>query len=635
MFDSIRSNRRWLMVIMMLLIVPAFAFFGLQGYSRFLEQEGALAKVDGQPITQQEFEAAQRDRADRLRQSFGADFDPRLLETPEARASILESIMLERALRSEADRANVVVTNEQLRAVIASVPAFQQDGRFNYDRYRTWLASQGMSEAMFEQRVRSDLRRQGLLQAVVESAIVPREVAQRLETLLLEEREIRQLMFPAEQFMAQVKVTDEQIAEYYANNRNSFETPENVRIEYVVLSPEMLAGTVAASEDELRAYYEQNKARFGAPEQRRASHILIPAEGADKAAARKTAELARAKVTANPGEFANVAREMSKDPGSAAQGGDLGFFGRGMMVKPFEDVVFSLKPGEISDIVETDFGFHIIQVTEVQASQVKPFEEVRAEIEGELANQQAQRRFAEAADQFTNMVYEQADSLKPAADKFNVRVHTVDALTRQGLPPHITPRVVEAIFSDESLRQRRNTQAIEVGSNTLVAARVLEHRPAAVRPLQEVAPQIRQIVQQREALRLAREAGEARLAQLRQQPSDAGFAPARVVSHQQAEDIGPGALSKIMRVPADKLPTYVGAETESGYLIAQVLTAKSGKQLDAGQRDAQRRVIAQQAAAADEMAYAEGLKARYNAQVLDPAFKRGARPTATDPARPK
>lgn len=630
MFDSIRSNRRWLMVIMMLLIVPAFAFFGLQGYSRFLEQEGALAKVDGQPITQQEFEAAQRDRADRLRQTFGPEFDPRLLETPEARASILESLMLERALASEANRARVMITDEQLRSVIAGQSAFQVDGRFNYDRYRAWLASQGMTEGMFEQRVRADLRRQGLLLAVIESATVPREVAQRLERLLLEQREIREHTVAADQFVSKVVVSDEQITEFYAQNRAQFETPENVRLEYVVLSPEVLTGAAQVTEDELRTYYEQNKARFGAPEQRRAAHILISTEGSDKASARQTAEQVRAKVMANPKDFAAIARETSKDPGSAAQGGDLGFFGRGMMVKPFEDTVFSMKPGEISELVETDFGFHIIQLTEVQPSQVKPFDEVRDDIQREIVNQQAQRRFAEAADQFTNIVYEQADSLKPAADKFGLKIQTVDALTRQGLAPHITPRVVDAIFSDEALRQRRNTQAIEVASSTIVAARVAEHRPAAVRPLAEVRPQIQQMLVQREARRLAREAGEARLAELRKQPSDANFGVARIVSHQQSEGLPPAALNAILRVPADKLPAYVGAETDDGYLIAHVISSKGGAALEAGQREAQMRVIAQQAAAADEIAYAEGLKKRYNAQVLDPNFKRGA-----DKAKPE
>ncbi len=210
------------------------------------------------------------------------------------------------------------------------------------------------------------------------------------------------------------------MGEYYQANRTQFEIPESVRVEYVVLSPETISGSVTITEEAAKNYYDQNKARYGTEEQRRASHILIAAEGSDKAGARKKAEEILAKVKAAPNEFAKLARENSKDPGSAAQGGDLGFFGRGMMVKPFEETVYRLKNGEISDIVETDFGFHIIRVTEIKPAQAKPFAEVRSDIERELKNQQAQKNFTEAADQFTNLVYEQADSLAACGAKIEL-----------------------------------------------------------------------------------------------------------------------------------------------------------------------------------------------------------------------
>src|SRR5512144_1843455 len=273
MFDSVRTHRRWMMLFMLVLIFPSFVFFGIQGYNRFMDGESALAKVDGSPVTQQEFDQAQRDRIERLRQQFGQEFDPKLLETQEARASILDGLVLSRALANEANKSGIVVPTERLREIIASIPAFQDDGKFNYERYKAYVASQGLTEPMFEQRVREDLRKQLLVQAVVESATVPKVVAERLDTMLREQREVRELRFTAEQYLSKVSVTDAQVKDYYDKNRLLFETPESAKVEYLVLSPDTLATSGSVAEAEVKAYYEQNKARYGTEEQRRASHI--------------------------------------------------------------------------------------------------------------------------------------------------------------------------------------------------------------------------------------------------------------------------------------------------------------------------------------------------------------------------
>jgi len=624
MFDFVRSHRSWMMLFILVLILPSFVFFGIQGYNNYVDSDGALATVDGTPITQQEYDVALRDRVERLRQGLGADFDPKLLETPEARAAVLDQLVLDRALANEAMKSNVVVPVDRLREFIANVPAFQQDGKFSYDLYKAFVASRGQSEAAFEQSLRNDLRKQTFLQAVVESAMTPKQVLERIERVLLEQREVRELRFPADQYSAKASVTDAQIAEYYQANRAQFEVPESVRVEYLVLSPETISGNVMVTEESAKNYYDQNKTRYGTEEQRRASHILITPEGSDKAAARKKAEEILAKVKAAPNDFAKLARENSKDPGSASQGGDLGFFGRGMMVKPFEETAYRLNSGETSDIVETDFGFHIIRVTEIKPAQAKPFSEVRADIERELKSQQAQKNFTEAADQFTNLVYEQADSLQPAAQKLNLKVLSADNLTRRGLLPDLGPRLVEAIFAEDSLKNRRNTQAIEVATNKLVSARVLEHRPASVQPLEKVAPEIRQLLERREAVRLAREAGEQRLAALRKEPSDSGFSPPKVVSRRQPQDMPPDALNEVLRIPSDKLPQFIGTEvgtdfrssSNAGYVIVKVISSKPSEAIPAAQRDAQVRAITQQAAAAAELTYAEALKARHNVKIL-------------------
>src|SRR5262245_34930293 len=244
MFDSVRSHRRWLMLFLMLLVFPSFVFFGVQGYNRFLEGERAVAKVGGHSITAQEFDNAQRQRLDRMREMFGQNFDPKLFDTPQARASVLDSLIAERALATETAKANVFVSSQRVIDVIKGIPAFQQDGKFNYERYKTLLAAQGKNEHAFEQQVRTDLVQQTLLRAVADSSFVPRTLSDNVRRLAEEEREIRELRFRVEDFVPQVKVTDAAISDYYNANKPEFETPESVRAEYVVLTLDSVASQI-------------------------------------------------------------------------------------------------------------------------------------------------------------------------------------------------------------------------------------------------------------------------------------------------------------------------------------------------------------------------------------------------------
>ncbi len=629
MFDSIRSHRRWLMFFLVLLVFPSFVATGIYGYNRFMSGEEAVARIGGETISPRQFEAAHRERLQQIRQALGDNFDPAAFDTPAAREASLNALLGERALRAEAASSYLGVSENRLRQVIASVPAFQQDGKFSYERYRTLLAAQGMSEAMFEQRVREDLARQVLLDGVARSALVPAAVAERLASLLQETRSVREKVFRPEDFVAQVKIDEAAIRGHYEANRAQFETKESIDAELLALTLDDIARQVSAPGAELRSYYEQNKASFAEPEQRRASHILLTVgEGGsarDKEGARKLAQELLARVRARPEEFAKLAQEHSKDPGSASQGGDLGFFGRGMMVKPFEQAAFALKPGEISDIVESEFGLHIIRVTEVKGGTVPPFEQVKAQIESTYRRQQAQKKFAEAAEQFSNLVYEQADSLQPAADKLGLSIVAVPNVTREGPPPgapgaaQMTPAVVQALFSDDALNKRRNIAAVEVGGNALVSARVKEHRPARLRPLEEVAEQIRaQLVRERAAA-LAREAATSAAESLRKAPSEAGFSPPRSVTRGQAPGLSAEAVRRVMQVPADKLPAFVVAEAGGGaQAVYWILDAKVPEKTD-GQAIAQlRRGIEQQQAAADDLAYVAELKRKHRAEVVRP-----------------
>jgi peptidyl-prolyl cis-trans isomerase D len=628
MFDSIRSHRRWLMFFLVLLVFPSFVATGIYGYNRFLSDEQALARVAGEAITPQQFEAAHRERLQQIRQALGENFDPALFDTPAAREASLNALLGERSLRREAVAANVAASENRLRQVIASVPAFQEDGRFSYERYRTLLAAEGLNEAAFEQRVRDDLARQVLLEGVARSAMVPAALAERLTALINEARTVRERRFAPQDFIAQVSIGDDQVKAYYEANRARFQTEETIDVQVVALTLDEIARQVSVPPEELRTYYEQHKASFAEPEQRRASHILLTVgdggSAKDKESARKLAQELLARVRARPDEFAALAKEYSKDPGSAANGGDLGLFGRNMMVKPFEEAAFRMKAGEISDVVETEFGFHLIRVTEVRGGEVPPFEKVRDQIESSYRQRQAQRRFAEAAEQFTNIVYEQSDSLQPAADKLGLKIVSVVNVTRSGPPRDapvaalLTPAVVQALFSDEALNKKRNIPAVEAGSGSLVSARVAEHRPARSRPLEEVGPQIRLQLVREQATRLAREAAAAAADDLRKAPSDKGFTPPRVVSRGQPQDLPPKALKEIMRVPADRLPAFIVADAGDGaQAVYWVLDSKLPASVDPQMAGQLRRSVEQQMAAADDLAYVAELKRKHRAEIVN------------------
>jgi peptidyl-prolyl cis-trans isomerase D len=628
MFETVRTHRRFLMIFLTLLVFPSFVATGIYGYNRFMSAEEAVAKIGGEVISPQQFEVAHRERLDQVRQAVGENFDPALFDTPAAREASLNSMLGDRALRKEAMDSHVMIGADRLRQVIASVPAFQEDGKFSYSRYKTVLGAQGMSEAMFEQRVREDLARQTLLDGVARSAIVPSVLSERLAALVQETRTVRERRFRPEDFVARVNVGDDAIKGYYEANRAQFETKESIDVQLLALTLDDVARQISVPPAELQSYYEQNKASFTEPEQRRASHILLTVgEGGsakDKDGARKLAQELLARIKARPDDFAKLAQEYSKDPGSAAKGGDLGFFGRGMMVKPFEEAAFGLKPGDTSDIVESEFGLHLIRVSEVKGGAIAPFEQVKGKIEATFRQQQAQKKFAEAAEQFTNIVYEQSDSLQPAADKLGLKIQTIANVTRDGVPRGapgaalLPAAAVQALFADDALGKKRNIAAVEAGGGTLVSARVVEHRPARLRPLEEVSPQIRERLVREQAVRLAREAAAAAAEALRKTPAEAGFSPPRTVSRGQAEGMSPDALREVMRVPAGNLPAFVVADSPMGaQSVFWVLDSRQPEKSDPQALSQVRRGVEQQQAAADDQAYVAELKRKYKAQVVD------------------
>jgi len=476
-----------------------------------------------------------------------------------------------------------------------------------------------MNPAGFEAQLRRDMALQALIGAVGESAFVARTVADRVVGLQAETRQVQEALIPWQSLAGQVKVDAADVQRHYEENSARFSIPEQLRVEYVVLSQDKLEARV--SEAEIKAWYDSHKDQYSQPEERRASHILLTTGSGDKAEVKAKvkaeAEALLAELKKNPERFAELAKKHSQDPGSASKGGDLGFFTKGMMVKPFEDAAFALKEGEMSDLVESDFGFHIIKLTGIKAAQVKPFAEVKGQIEADLKRQSAARQFAEAAENFANLVYEQSDSLKPAAEQYKLPIQQSGWITRQkadGILNH--PKLLEALFGDEVVKNGRNTAAVEVAPGTLVSARLLEHKPAALRPLEAVKDEIEARLKQEKALALAVSQGAEKLAALKAGKQESvAWSASQSVSRMAPGKLAAPALTAVFQVDAKALPAYTGVELPGvGYGLYKVVKVESA-QVDANVKAALEEQLTSLEANAQVQAYMAALRQRYKVDI--------------------
>jgi peptidyl-prolyl cis-trans isomerase D len=591
MFDFVRKNTRVLQLILVILILPSFVMFGIEGYSRFGDQADTVAKVGKQLITQAEWDNAHRNFVDRVR-AQQPDVDPKLFDTPEFRKQSLEALVRQNVLAAAAADQHMGVTDARLLRSFTTDPRFSAlfnpDGTFN----KQLLEAQGMTVQQLEGMVRQELVLGQVLGSVQATGQTSTTANRHAVDALFQVREVQWMKFEPKAYVAQLNPTAEQLQAFYKDPVNAawLASPERADVEYLVLDLDALKQRVSVSEEELRRSYQENLARFSTPEERRASHILIKTESGasadQKKAALAKAEGLLAQLKQNPSLFAELARKNSDDPGSAVAGGDLDFFGRGAMVKAFDETAFKLKKGELSGIVETEFGYHIIQLTDVRGGQAQPFEAVRAQIEDEARKQLAQRQYAEAAERFTNGVYEQADSLKPVADELKLTIQTArDVLKEPGAKDQGVlgnRRLLDALFDAENRAKGRNTEAIEVGPNKLVSARVVKHQAASSRAFADVQAELRERWINQEARKAAKADAERKVAEWKQSPEKSGLPAPVEMSRRTVFNQPPMVLEAALRVPANQLPGWsvvdLGAEGAALVKVNKVLPLKLSDQ---------------------------------------------------------
>lgn len=628
MFDFIRKHTKVTMALLFLLIVPSFVLFGLDGYSRSGGSGAVVAKVDGKDIGQSEWDRAHQIEVDRLRASMPS-LDVRLLDSPQARYATLERLVRDRVIAAAAVKFKLGTSDQRLARELQESPEIaslrRADGTLDMERYRQLLGSQGLSPEMFEANVRADLSTRQVLLGIGASGFAPKTVADLALNAYFEQREIQVARFNAADFAAKLNPTEADLGQFYKTNEKLFQAPERATIEYVLLDVDSVKKSITVNEADLKTYYEQNVQRLSGAEERRASHILITssktAPAADREKARLKAEELLADVKKSPETFGEVATKNSQDPGSAPQGGDLDFFARGAMVKPFEDAAFSMKTGDISDVIESDFGYHIIKLTDIKAPKPRSFEEMRPELEADLAKQQAQKTYSESIETFTNGVYEQSDSLKPIADRLKLTVKTATNVTRQ--PPVgatgvlASAKFLNALFAPDAIDKKRNTEAIEVAPGQLASGRIVQYFSAQTQPFTEVKGIVRQRWLAQRGAEDARKDGVAKLSAWKAAPA-AAVLPAPVqVSREQMQELPAAVIDAAMRTDASALPAFTGVDLGTqGYAIVKVgRVVPRAQPLEAAAVQEQRQ-YAQWWTSAESLAYYNGLKARFKAQIL-------------------
>jgi len=519
MLQSIRDKAQgWFAWAIVILISVPFALWGIQEYLG-VGAEPVMASVNGQDIKEREFENTyQRFRAS-LRQQLGDAYRADLFDEAKLREDVLQSMVRDELISQTADRMGLRISDAQVRGAIAGISAFQTNGQFDVSAYERVLRQQGYSEQEFQEQIRQSMLIEQVTAAIANSELITQHELEETKRLSDQRREISYLLLPAADFAKSGVIGDDEIDAYYAANQNQFMSPERVRIDYLELQMSQLSESVTPDEKELRLFYEDRQAEYVTQEQRRASHILITVddEGEEAEAAAQNKALEALERIKSGEEFAVVAKELSQDPGSAEQGGDLGFMESGMMDLSFDKALFELAKDEVSEPVRTDFGFHIIKITEVREGSKESFEDVKDALLAAYRSNEAEGQFYKYTERLVDLAFEHADSLEPAAEALGLKIVTTDWISRSDANKLLGGnRAINVAFSEDVLAEGNNSELIEITPEHAMVLRVHAHEEAAVRPLDQVRDDISATLKQQQAATLAEEKGMSLLPRLRQ-----------------------------------------------------------------------------------------------------------------------
>ncbi len=623
MLEKIRNSKdsKLAKVILVIIIIP-FALFGIDSYLSSITTNNYVAKVNGQELSLQQYQRTE----DIIRQQMtDANTDPSLFESNQFRQAVVDNMVSTELISQAINDYGFSISDEQLRDYIVGMPDFQVNGKFSQDRYDEIVRYNNISPKQLEEKIRNDLAGQQIRDSLNNLIYTPDEVIQPLVNLAYQKRDISLYEIYLDDYKDKIKPTDDQMKKFYEDNKTSFTRPDQVKIEFIIYSVAGLVPKTVITDKEVKEFYTANKDSFQSNQERKAKHILFAFKSdmtdSDKANLKQEAQKTLQAVKKDPKTFEAKAKELSQDPESAKRGGDLGFFARGVMVKPFEDTVFNMNKGDISDIVETDFGYHIIILSDIRGEEVT-FDSLKAQIKGQMLYGKALETYASNVDSFSNDVYENSDNLSFAAKKYGLEIQTSEWLSIDDAKRFFNNEAfAKSIFSPESLKSKRNIPALEVSTNNLVSARVIEFRASDQEAFADVKNKINDFLINRDSQELIIKDGNQLVEDLKAGTKKVKWVDNLTIDRIDKQGLSDSLVNKIFQISADLSPAYAGLYDLKGeYYVIRLNKVINDKVDDELSVDLYREEYEKALKASVQAAYIDDLKSSADIEINQMLF---------------
>lgn len=575
MLEQIRNRTQttFAKVILVIIIVP-FALFGIDSYLSSSSNYISIATVNGEDISSQEFQKSENQLINQIK-SQDEQIDPNVFQSLEFKKAVLDNLVTTKLVNQSVKDSGFYISDKQVGIYISGMPEFQKNGNFSQAQYDEILKLNNLTPKKFDDSIKNTLGTQQVKDSLRKLIYSPKDKIQQLVDLAYQKRDVSIYELKQDDFKNKVDLSDSALKKVYEESKSSFIRPDQVKINFIIYSVAGIVPNIKVSDKEVKDYFKNNVNRYQSDQQRRAKHILFNI-GADMTADEIKIIQTKAlnvlnEIKKNPKTFKKNAEKYSQDAESSKNGGDLGFFSRGDMTKAFEDVVFSMSKNQISKLIKTEFGYHIVMLTDIKGKQVK-FKEVKNQIKGELIFNKALAEYGSNAESFSNTVYEQSDNLQEAASKFELKIEDSEWLSFEDAKKFFNNEAfAQAIFDKYAIDEKKNISAIEASPNNLVAARVIDFRPAAPKSFEEVKSSIKDFLVEAESQKLLIEAGTKLIEDVKLKPNMIDWIDQLTIDRIDKKGLSDSLINSIFKIDSSQLPKYAGLYDSKGeYIIVKL-----------------------------------------------------------------